>query len=60
MNPFQAGIKVLRFRQRAVIDNADDYTLPVGEGGRAGSSEVGREENKGHNDVNDDHRIINT
>ncbi len=47
-----AGITVLGLRQRVVIDNSDDYTLPMGEGGR--------EERKRHNDTNDNYRIVNT
>lgn len=50
----------LRLRQSAVIDNSDDYTLPMGDGGRAGWVKGGREERKGHNDANDNYRIANT
>lgn len=50
----------LRLRQPAVIDNSDDYTLPMGDGGRAGWVKGGREERKGHNDANDNYRIANT
>lgn len=43
-----------------MIDNSDDYTLPVGEVERAGGAREGREERKGHNDTNDNYRIANT
>lgn len=45
---FRAGITVLCLRQYAVIDNSDDYTLPMGEGGRVGVVRGGREERKRH------------
>lgn len=60
MNHFRAGITVLCLRQRAMIDNSDDYTLPMGEGGRVGVVRGGREERKGHNDTNDNYRIVNS
>lgn len=43
-----------------MIDNSDDYTLPMGEGGRAGAVLGGREQRKRHNDTNDNYRIVNT
>lgn len=55
-----AGITVLCRRQSAVIDNSDDYTLPMGHGGRAGAARGGREERKRLNDTNDNYRIVNT
>lgn len=59
---FRAGITVLCLRQYVVIDNSDDYTLPMGEGGRVGVVRGGEEERKGSdtNDTNDNYRIVNT
>lgn len=55
-----AGFTVLCLRQCAVIDNSDDYTLPMGEGGRVGGMRRGRARRKGHNDTNDNYRLANT
>lgn len=41
-----------------MIDNSDDYNLPMGEGGREGVMKRGREE-KEPNETNDDYRIVN-
>lgn len=43
-----------------MTDNSEDYTLPMGDVGRAGAVSGGREERKGLNDTNDNYRIANT
>lgn len=44
MNHVVAGITSLCLRQPVMIDNSDDYVLPVGDGGRVGMMGGGREE----------------
>lgn len=39
-----AGITSLCLRQPVMIDNSNDYALPMGDGGRAGTMRGGRDE----------------
>lgn len=45
--------QVRNLRRSDVIDNSDDYNLPMGEGGREGVMRRGREEEE-PNETNDD------